>query len=525
MEKRHILSTSSNVKAGIFLAYFAVAVSVIVHLIYTPFLLNQVGDTQYGLKSFVESITTWLSLLTMGMSSSYIRFATLAKKENGENGVSRINGLYFWIFSIVSVVALIVGLVIVILFRFGIVPLDNYSDAEKSMIVALMVVSVFSVSVSIESSVFSLHESYKSEFIWIRLLSILSSVLVPIITVFFLLRGGDILIVSIVQFCFQILMVICNVVFCFCHLHMHFSTPKKGIANTLLKEILIFSFYVFLTTIVETINSQVDITILGFLSTAETVTIYQLGASFRSYELEMSTAFSSTLSPRINELSADNDLKGINNLFLKSSRIQTIILFLVFGGFTVAGRDFVIQWLGQDRVEVFYVAFIILGINLLPFCESTATEIQRARNLHKFRSVVYCIAAIVNVVISVVLVLIFPKDMAIWGCIIGTVITVISANWIVLNIYNHAVLKLDIGLFLKQFCVAGIIALGCDAFEAGVYNTFSGLVVGGWVNVIVKSVFFAFIYMVVTTIVNWSFIKGIIANKRANKQGKQTDKC
>lgn len=73
-------------------------------------------------------------------------------------------------------------------------------------------------------------------------------------------------------------------------------------------------------------------------------------------------------------------------------------------------------------------------------------EIQRAKNLHKFRSIVYFGIAIGNFAISIPL----AKKYGEIGSAVGTGIAVLLGNVVIMNIYNHIKVKLDIIYFWKQ---------------------------------------------------------------------------
>ena len=45
-----------------------------VQLVYTPVMINLLGQSEYGLYTLVASVVSYLSLLTLGFGASYIRF-------------------------------------------------------------------------------------------------------------------------------------------------------------------------------------------------------------------------------------------------------------------------------------------------------------------------------------------------------------------------------------------------------------------------------------------------------------------
>jgi len=78
--------------------------------------------------------------------------------------------------------------------------------------------------------------------------------------------------------------------------------------------------------------------------------------------------------------------------------------------------------------------------------QNIGIEIQRAKNKHQFRSIVYVIMAIINLVLSIFL---CQKYGAI-GSAIGTAISLILANGLAMNIYYHKKCNVNILTFWKN---------------------------------------------------------------------------
>lgn len=83
---------------------------------------------------------------------------------------------------------------------------------------------------------------------------------------------------------------------------------------------------------------------------------------------------------------------------------------------------------------------------LVPLIQNIGIEVQRAKNMHQFRSIVYLIMAIINIVISIQ----FAKRWGEIGAALGTTISLILANGIAMNIFYHKKIGIDIVYFWKQ---------------------------------------------------------------------------
>ena len=71
-------------KAGVLLTYLAQGIHIVSGLLYTPIMLRLLGQSEYGLYQLVASVVSYLSVLSLGFNSSYMRFYTMVKKEGDE---------------------------------------------------------------------------------------------------------------------------------------------------------------------------------------------------------------------------------------------------------------------------------------------------------------------------------------------------------------------------------------------------------------------------------------------------------
>ena len=73
---------------------------------------------------------------------------------------------------------------------------------------------------------------------------------------------------------------------------------------SLMKEMTIFSSYIFINMIIDQINWSVDKFILGRFSGTIAVAVYGLGAQLNQYYISISTAVSNVFIPKVNRMVA-----------------------------------------------------------------------------------------------------------------------------------------------------------------------------------------------------------------------------
>ncbi len=443
-------SEESNIQLGIAISYIALAVSAIGAFVVTPRILENLGDKQYGLLSFANSITAWLTIITSALAASYIKFAAKYKREHKDIGI--VNTAYLRIFAFSGLGMFVIIAAGVFVFLGCNIQLPQYSATENKLILYLVLISGINVSLNVIFSVFNNFLTYKKQFIFIRLLALVVSFLTFALNLIFSFVTKNVLSISIVAVCLTAISSIITLVFAFRKERMTFAKVGYKESSPLIRSIIAFSGFILLNAIVDRINSELDKTLLGLMVNAESVTDYTLSKYFNIYFMTLSVSISSTYVPKIHELVANDDKKSLSALFLKICRSQMLVLFLVGGGFFAVGKEFMNLWLGAEKEHLYYYALVPISLDMFTLSVNSCIEIQRAMNKHKFRAFLYVGLALLNIAVSILLIKILPDGYQIWGAFIGTAVSVVFGNIIVLNIYNKFKIGLPIGsYFLSVF--------------------------------------------------------------------------
>ncbi|MEG2717755.1 MAG: oligosaccharide flippase family protein, partial [Eubacterium sp.] len=282
------------------------------------------------------------------------------------------------------------------------------------------------------------HEQYFFQ----RIVNLLRSVLNPFLTLPLLLMGYKSISLVMVTTLLTLGSLLVNVWFCFKKLKIRFSF--KHFEIHLFKEIAVFSSFVFLNMITDQINWSVDKFILGVLAGTAGVAVYSIAAQLNTYYLNFSTSISSVFIPRINCIVAENsDNKQLTEIFTKVGRIQFVILSLIISGYIVLGQAFIYFWAGSDYTSSYFVGLWLMIPGIIPLIQNLGIEIQRAKNMHKFRSIVYIFIAIGNILLSIPLCKLYGPV----GCAVGTAISLLIGNGLIMNWYYQKKIGLDIKYF------------------------------------------------------------------------------
>ena len=435
---------TNQLKSGVILSYASMIVQNIITIFYTPVMLKILGQSEYGLYQLAASTVSYLGVLSFGFGSSYVRFYSRYKSKEDQAGIKKLNGMFMIIFLIIAAITLLAGSVLVINVEniFG----NSLTPEELHTAEILMGLMVVNLAISFPSSVFDCYLTAHEAYIVQRTVSLLQTVLNPFLALPLLLMGYKSVSLVVVTTIITILKLFVNIYYCIRKLKMRFDFRKMQFG--LLKEVGIFSFYIFLNMIVDQVNWSVDKFILGIFGGTIPVAIYGVGAQINYLYKNLSSSISSVFIPRVNRIveSGEED-RELTMLFTKVGRIQFMVLALVLGGFVVIGKFFIVSiWAGQDYMKSYYVALLLIVPVTIPLIQNLGIEIQRAKNMHKFRSILYFIIAIGNCLLSIPL----AQKYAEIGSAIGTFLSLIIGNGLIMNIYYHKKVGLDMKYFWKE---------------------------------------------------------------------------
>lgn len=436
----------NQLKAGILLSYATTGISIFIQLVYMPVMIRLLGQSEFGLYSLVSGVVSYLSLFSLGFTGAYLRFFARENQKNDREGLAALNGMFILLFLLLSCAALICGFTLSCFPRqiFG----TKLSDAELQEARILMMILVVNMAICLVSGIFDSIVSAYEQFVFQRVVSLVATVMNPFLCLPLLLLGYGNVMLVVVSTCIVVGKLAINVWFCFWKLKIPVSF--RNMQFSVLKEVGIFSFFLLLNMIIDQINWNVDKLILSHTNGTREVAVYGVASQINALFMTFSTTISSVFSPRINRIAAENSANSRREftvLMAKVGRVQWMILGLMAMGFVIFGKFFIVNIYADDGYgDAYWAALFLVLPALVPLIQNIGIEVQRALNRHQFRSVIYFVMAVGNVFISIPL----AKRFGSVGAAMGTAISLVFANGIIMNVFYHKALKIDMLYFWKE---------------------------------------------------------------------------
>lgn len=468
----------NQLKAGAALNYVSICLNMVVGLIYTPYMLRMLGQSEYGLYSLAASIIAYLTVLDLGFGNAIVRYTAKFRAEGKQREQEEMFGMFFVLYIGIGVVAMIAGSVLSLNVENLFARSMTETEVERTRIMLwLMTFNLaFTFPMSIWGSIMTAYE----RFVFQRLVSIIRSVLNPVVMVLLLVVGYKAVAMVVVTTLFNVVTLLINWWYCQNRLviKIRFARFNWGF----LKEVAIYSFWIFLNAIMDRIYWSTGQFVLGIYRGAVAIAVYAVAIQLQSMFMMFSTAISGVFLPRVTAMVAkENNEQEISNLFVRTGRLQYIIMAFILSAFIVFGKPFIQLWAGAGYEDAYYICLLFFIPLTIPLIQNLGITVLQARNQMKFRSLLYIVIALASLSLSILL----AKPYGGYGCAFATSLALLIGQGLIMNIYYHCKQHLDMVKFWKEiikmslvpvcFVVAGLMVTNSAAFSIMSILNFVGL--------------------------------------------------
>ena len=442
----------NQLKIGIMLNYLNLGLGNLIPVFYTPIMLSLLGQSEYGLYKLASNVTSYLSLISLGMGAAITRYLIKSREEEGKEAEQRMLGLFSMIFRVIALIVFIVGSILTTIL--GIWYGDSLSSGDLLKMKILVFILVCNMALSFmmtpQVSAVTAHE----KFIFLQLMNIATTCIVPIANLIVLFLGFASIGMTISSLVINLIIRICYLLYM--RKVLQLKADYKGVPKGVLKEILGFSFWIFLANVVNQLYNTTDTVMIGTIPELATVgvAVYNIGGVFNHIVFSLSQGISALLSPRISKMVFDGtDSSELTNFTIKTGRLQCYIVSLIITGFISFGQPFIDFYVGDGYQDSYWIALFMMIPNMIPLVQSACLSTIVAQNKHRFRSIVYLFIAIANIIGTWFMM----KVMGIVGAALVTGLAVILGQGIIMNWYYHKKTVLNIFKFWKEVGIIYII--------------------------------------------------------------------
>lgn len=434
---------NKQIKIGALMSYFTIAFNMLAGLIYTPWMIDKIGQNNYGLYTLATSLIT-LFVVDFGMSSAVSRFVSKYKAEGNQQKVNDFLGVVYKLYLLISAVVFIafiaVGLFIDVIY-------DTLTPTEmETFKVLYVIVGLFSVSSFPFITLNGILTSYE-QFIGLKLADLFHKVFIIVAMIIALLLGQGVFALVTINAISGLLTIGIKLIIIRkkTAVRVNFRYWDRG----MLKEIFSFSVWTTVASLAHRLIFNITPTIIAAVSVtgAVGVALFGLGQTIEGYVYTFATAINGMFMPRISKIVyAGKKEEELVPLMIKIGRLQWLIIGLLVTGFIALGQSFVIDiWRKPDFAESYLCAVLLIIPSFFYLPMQIANTTLIVENKVKLQAGVFVIMGLVNLCLSLVLSKFFGA--------LGASLSIFLAymlRTILLTIIYKRVLKLDMWRFFKE---------------------------------------------------------------------------
>lgn len=442
-------------KTGAVLSYFNILLSTVSNFVLIPLMIAALSDDEYSIYKVMQSFSGPLIMLNLGISTITAR--SIAKyravmdgdKKEKENTLA----LALLIAGVMAVLIMLIsaGMCRLLPVLYG----ETYSPEMLEKAKQIFVIFAVTTAVRI------LNDTFKGCILGNeRFICFYGETTFQYIarfgTLFVLLhRGTDAVAVAMVD------LVICValLVFDFLYVRLHLGERFRlySVDKRELKSIASFSAAILLQAVVNQVNNNMDVVLLGtVVVNKEIITMYSSALSIYAIYNSVISVFVNIYLPKATRLvMQDRTGEELTDFVIGPGRVQAVIAVGILTGFGLFGKNFISIWIGDRYQDAYSVAMMLMGPVTIPLVQNVCLSILDAKLKRLFRSATLVIMAVINVILSIILV----RFMGFWGAALGTVISLLVGHGLLMNLYYHKIIGLNVPRMFREI-FAGILPAG-----------------------------------------------------------------
>ena len=442
----------SEIKIGSILNYIRLFVKLGIGLFLSPFILESLGKSEFGIYTIAGTIIGWLALCDFGLSASTTKFLCEYQAKGDKEGEAHYLGNVAALFSVIGGIVLVAGLCIYP-FLGNIFP--KFSDEELKLYRILYLMTLLNTSLMFPFRALGGISASRQKYAIPGIAGLIFSLCSTCATIVILLLGYKSVALCSAGIVFGVLSMAWGVYYSFVCLKARIRW--NGWDISLCKSMFAFSFWMFLDQLIGIFNWGCGTTIMGMTQGADQIAVYAYGLHLMQYYFMASNCISGLFLPKVVKLvSQQADKELLTDLWIKVARVHVLILGLMLSGLVIFGRQFLSLWvgrtLGDATDESWFVALLLIGSITVPLVQCLGWQILQACNAIHSRVKILLFVAGANLCLGYVLSLYYGAI----GLAAGTALSFVMGQWVFMNLLY----RYRIGLNVFRFFVETVSGLG-----------------------------------------------------------------
>lgn len=430
--------SSNQIKIGAILSYLSIGINIIAGLVYTPWMVDTIGKSDYGLYTLSNSLIT-LFLVDLGLSSAVSRYVAKYRAEGRQDKVNNFLGAVYKLYLIIDAVIFIA--LIIIYFCID----SIYVKLTPAELGKFKVVYLISASFAVINFPFvtfnGILNSYE-EFVHLKLADVIYRILLVALTVITLLLGGRLYGLVVVHAIVGLIIIVYKWIVVKKRIKLRVNWKYSDFS--LYKDIFGFSIWVTISSLAQRLVFNITPSILGAVASSATIAVFGIVTTIEGYTYTITTAINGMFMAKISRIyECGGEQDELMPLMLSVGKFQYAINGLIVAGFAVIGKEFINLWIGSTYLDAYYGILLVIIPGLFFNSMQIANTAMIVRKKVNLQAWVNLGMGIVNIIMSIIL----SSYLGVIGACISISIAYMLRAMALLFIYKR-VLKINMARFV-----------------------------------------------------------------------------
>ncbi|MHC4925719.1 MAG: oligosaccharide flippase family protein [Planctomycetota bacterium] len=465
--------------------WVVLALNILTGFFLTPFIIRHLGESGYGIWTLVCSFIGYYGLLNLGVSSAIQRFIARDSARQDGQALNRVGSTALAIFTVTGLLVLLVSFLLSGLLAdfFHVNPESRQGFIRLVWLIGMTTTVGFPVEVL--AAIVIAREHYVA-------LNIANAVRISvrvILTIILLKAGYGLIGVGLAPLAAAIVFGVMAVFF-FRKYAADICLSPANVHRGTLRKLISFGGVTTIMTIASLLRIELDSVVIGRMIGLAQVGYYGIAALIIRYIMRVIISMTGVLTPRFAALDGAEQHEALQRLFLRATRITSLMTFFICGHAYLFGERFIEIWVKNPEYAVAVPVLHILLIGwCLTLCQNPGLGLMYALNRHRLFAAVLVCEAFANVALSIYL----AGRIGLKGVAIGTMIPMVVTNVIIRPVLISRIAKIGLwqyasailpGMLIGAVMVVFIHLLRLQAYLRVCSLMSAALVVVGSVTVI-----------------------------------------
>jgi len=477
---------NKQISLGAGLSYLSIGINLLFALLYTPWMIRQIGQSDFALYTLANSMIALL-LFDFGLSSATSKFISNYIAEGKQKEANEFLGAIYQLYLFIDI--LLLAVFVVLYFCLDSIYVNLSPEELSRFKVVYCIAAMYSILNFPFVTLNGILTSYE-KFIQLKLADIFYRFLCVGLTVLALSRGMGLFALVSANAVSGLIMIGYKL------LTVRNTTPirprfrKKGLS--FYKSLSSFSFWSTMTSLAYRLIFNITPSILAIVANSAAVAVFGVVTTIEQYVFLISTAINGMFLPRISRIYAGaSEETDIMPLMLKVGKFQCALNCIIVAGFYTVGRQFIDLWIGAEYADAYWGVLLVIIPGVFYNSLQIANTAMIVRDKVKYQALTMLSVGLLNVILCAVL----SRHHGVIGACMSIFIAY-TVRAIVYHSIHARLMGLNMRHFAKECYLKMLIPVGATLVFGKAVNVL--IADTGWLTVFIKGTLLLLFYATVT---------------------------